>query len=309
MNIFYYVKISENYFNYFDIYDTNNNKIIINEDENREILLVPEQYKNRETEIYNYFTHYRKEYIEIDTENYNENNRENFMDVVVIPQDDQEKADFNNDIATYFNINVSDDVVIYYIKDDQYLQTFDPELKSTKIKDPIISVFTNNNIIISQTNGNGLYVALDGMTLDEKYNSLTDSLQKYDLIDRYKRLVTLDYTANLYKPIYFESSIVNSILFLIAFLNSLLLVYFFFVKFFNAKIIYIIAIIVILAISNSNYLANIVGSTYLQVTVIYSDKAQLVSNIVIVALFLIIFLCPAFLKRVPNDEVNEKVNK
>lgn len=109
---------------------------------------------------------------------------------------------------------------------------------------------------------------------------------------------------------YLKATIVNSILFLIAFVTSLLLVYFFFVKFFNSKIIYIIVMVLILAISNSNYVSNLVAHIYLERTVIYSLQAVKNSNIVIIALFLIAFLLPVFFGRVSNNKVDKnKINK
>lgn len=287
------VTISKNYFNYFEIYDVNNNKIVINPNENRGILLVPEKYKYKEVEINRYFRNIRNEYLNIDKENFNENNRENYYDLTIIPQEGQEKAVFDHDGSENINKNVSDDIVIYYIKDDQYLQTFNTNLKSTRIKNPIINVFSDNNIVISKMNdlsSEGLYIALDGMTFDEKYASILDTLKKYNLSERYEELVALDYTANIYKEIYFECAIINSILFLITFICSILLIHFFIVKFYKSNLLYSIAIFIISAFSI--YISNFVSRLYIHPAIYSIDEIHRNSYIFIVIIFLLVsFIC------------------
>lgn len=227
-----YTTVSKNYFNYFDVYDENGNKIVINPSENRGILLVPKQYKDMEDEIYDYFTTVRKDFTKIE------------------------------DTSVFVNENASEDVVIYYIKDDQYIQTFNTTSTSTKIKDPIINVLSDENIIISGMsvlNNEGIYVSLDGMTLEEKYATLSDDLEKYDLTEKYPELVRLDSGVSLKKAIYHEAIIVNLILSIITFAISILLIYLFNTKVFNYNTSYAVVTIIILCFSIyiSKYIARI----------------------------------------------------
>lgn len=188
-----YAEVSENYFNYFDIVDTNGQKVEIDKNTVNGILLVPEHYKDEEKGLLEYYKEVR----------------ENAL-----------SKDLENNIET----SSSPDINIYYIKDEQVTKTFDNYHVNN-----IINVVTNKNIIYSTMNFSTSYIyAYKGESVIEvfKDNFINNTLTKYDLQNNVSEVKVATDSNDSLEQYYFRLVILHSIFIIVFSIFIVAILYF-----------------------------------------------------------------------------------
>lgn len=188
-----YAEVSENYFNYFDILDTNGQKVEIDKNTVNGILLVPEHYKDEEKGLLEYYKEVR----------------ENAL-----------SKDLENNIET----SSSPDINIYYIKDEQVTKTFDNYHVNN-----IINVVTNKNIIYSTMNFSTSYIyAYKGESVIEvfKENFINNTLTKYDLQNNVSEVKVATDSNDSLEQYYFRLVVLHSIFIIILSIGIVVIIFF-----------------------------------------------------------------------------------
>lgn len=155
--------VNPNYLNTYPIYDDKGNLVHISEEETDWIVLVPEQYRDREKEIRDYF------------------------------EEDKERKNF------YLETDKGQKMKIIWLTQNQYVFSLNPEVfpaEQNQILDPIIHVKTENNHLFtyrSGTTGGGLTDPLKIKLIDQDpertYKKLKPELKRLQL-DNLTRIVS-----------------------------------------------------------------------------------------------------------------------
>lgn len=177
MNAYEYsLKVNPNYLEAFQVLDENGAQIEVSEDEESLVLLVPENYKDEEEAIIQYYLAGQASYREVDTDIY----------------------------GLETTVSETQQIKIIWTKIDQQVFTFDSSVSMdvSGITDPVIVVLTENNSYVCQRlgvlgNGNSdpLKVKLSG-TSKETYDELYEVLDELGLSDNLKALVSINEQAN-----------------------------------------------------------------------------------------------------------------
>lgn len=166
------IKVNPNYLSLYPIYDEYGKRISVDEDESELILLVPEEYKEDELKILNYYASHQSSIRQIDEEYYHQR-----------PE-----------------VPANQIIKIIWTCSGQKIFTFDSSvgLEAEGIRDPVVVVLTENNSYISQRigilgNGNAdpLKVRLTGSS-KETYDALAITLKELGLVDNLKALVSIN---------------------------------------------------------------------------------------------------------------------
>jgi putative ABC transport system permease protein len=115
-----YTIVNPNYLNKFPMYDENGAPVKISEEDKNWVTLVPEQYRDRENEIRNFF------------------------------ERDEQRRDF------FLTKDVGQEMRIIWLKKGQYLFSFNPNvfpMEQNKVLDPIIHVKTEKNHLFTYRSG------------------------------------------------------------------------------------------------------------------------------------------------------------
>jgi len=184
------IKVNPNYLNKFPVYDINGELIQISEDTTNWILLVPEKYRNRETDILNFFANSRKNKMKNDQDYYNKAIQESIA---------------------------NQEIRVIWLKNEQKIFSFNPEVFPSEgniILDPIIEVVTERNSLLTDRDtilGGGstdpLKIKLLNRDPLKTYNMLEPELKRLKLEDNFKHLITID--QQIMKEIYQYQSFVR----------------------------------------------------------------------------------------------------
>lgn len=165
------VLVNNNYLKKFQIYDKNGNPVNVSEDDARWILLVPQKYFDRKSDIINFFRQTRIDMASINSE---------FFKV---------PTDLSNQ-----------QIEIIWIRDNQKVFSFNMDVfpeDNNFILEPIIEVITEKNSITPDTHGilgqsyrDPLKVKLVNRSSEETLNSLKPELERLGLDDNFKYLVS-----------------------------------------------------------------------------------------------------------------------
>ena len=173
------LKVNPNFLNAFFVYDSNSEKIQIDENEESWILLVPEKYKEEADEIKEYCKEEKRTmYYEIDSEIYLREISDNIL---------------------------RQEIKIIWMENDQEIFSFNPDVfpeNHNLVKDPIIEVVTLKNSCASDREcalGNGntdpLKIKLIDRDNGKTYAALKRTLEKLGLEDNLKHLISVNQTA------------------------------------------------------------------------------------------------------------------
>ncbi|WP_025692838.1 DUF1430 domain-containing protein [Paenibacillus zanthoxyli] len=169
------ITVNKNYLDQYPIFDANHNQVHISEEESRWVLLVPEKYRNRKSEIMNFFQSNRKSW------------------------EEYERNFYKSKIPEYLK---KQQIQILWLSNNQRIFSFNPDVFPTEkysIIDPIIQVVTEKNSFTSNRNGilgNGgtdpLKVKLVGRDTAATYQALLPELRNLRLDDNLKTIVTVN---------------------------------------------------------------------------------------------------------------------
>lgn len=169
------VYVNPNFLNEFPLYDLNGKIVNISEDETDWILLVPEQFKNKESELLNFFQTERKQRVEFDKQTLGVDVPKTVASPnirIIWTTDGQEVFSFNTDVYPQNNNN---------------------------IVDPIIQVVTLKNSLLGDRDailGGGstdpLKIKLIDGDTKKTYMSIKPALKQLKLDDNLHYLITVD---------------------------------------------------------------------------------------------------------------------
>ncbi len=167
-NIIKYIEVNPNYLNKYPILDTEGNKIVINEENEHTVILVPEQYKKKEDFNLDYFTSVREEMYKLHRDFYHQADKAKST-----------KIDF------------------IYMKSGQKIFSMNPDVmpnNNNNIVDPIIQVMTEGNALVPDihytSSGNQtLFIKLINSDSERTYKQLLPKLQEFKLDDNLPYLV------------------------------------------------------------------------------------------------------------------------
>ncbi|TPE69211.1 DUF1430 domain-containing protein [Halalkalibacterium halodurans] len=167
-NIIRYITVNPNYLDKYPIFDTEGNKIDINEENEHAVFLVPEQYKKKEDFNLDYFTSVREDRYKLHRDFYNQTDKAK-----------SKKIDF------------------IYMKSGQKIFSMNPDVmpnNNNNIVDPIIQVMTEGNALVpdihyTSSSNQTLFIKLINNDSELTYKQLLPKLQEYKLDDNFPYLV------------------------------------------------------------------------------------------------------------------------
>ncbi|MGL5417322.1 MAG: DUF1430 domain-containing protein [Clostridium sp.] len=169
------IKINDNYLEKFPIYDLNNEKIRVVEEETDHIILIPEKYRDKKEYIESYLSEIRKDFIEAEQSSRKEKLPESIT---------------------------SQKVRVIWTKNNQKIFSFNPEVfinDNNMITDPIIEVITLNNSvpiirdsILGAANSDPLKIKLYDRDPKITLDRLQSVLKKYELEDNLNSLMRIN---------------------------------------------------------------------------------------------------------------------
>lgn len=162
--------VNTNYLDLFPIYDENGKKIEISNSEEKSVFLVPQKYKDNESQILEYFLDFRKSFYELHIEHYKQSEKPNATDIKIIYTK-------NNQDVFSFNIDVFPD-------------------SGNKITDPVIMVMTEANVLVPDVNYQSssninLFIPLKNNNVNLTYSDIREKLRQYNLDDNFPYLVKI----------------------------------------------------------------------------------------------------------------------
>ena len=163
------IKINPNYLLQFPVYDENSQRILINEQEEQTIYLVPEQYKDKEDYNREYFTEVRRQFHDV-------------LHVDYYKQQPKEK---------------SKELVFIYTRQGQNIFSMNMDVfpdNNNMIVDPIIQVMTEANSLVpdrfyGSSSNQPLFVKLADSDIELTYAKVVPILKKLGLDDNLTSLV------------------------------------------------------------------------------------------------------------------------
>lgn len=164
--------VNPNYLEKFPIYNINNKKINISENDTNWIVLVPEKYKYKKDKIIKYITDSRKSIYDFEIENFT---------------------------GKKYDSILSQKIKLIWTKNDQDIFSFNPDVKKQNnniLKNEIIEVMTEKNSYPNEKYGiwgggntDPLKIKLEDNNAEKTYKSLLPYLNKWSLSDNYTTLI------------------------------------------------------------------------------------------------------------------------
>ncbi|MFL8672911.1 DUF1430 domain-containing protein [Clostridioides sp. GD02404] len=206
--------VNPNYLEKFPIYNVNNKKINVSENDTNWIVLVPEKYKYKKDKIIKYITDSRKSIYDFEIENFTGKKYDNIL---------------------------SPKIELIWTKNNQDIFSFNPDVKKQNnniLKNEIIEVMTEKNSYPSEKYGiwgggntDPLKIKLEDNDAEKTYKSLLPYLNKWSLSDNYTTLVNsneliLNYIHTLkynIKNILIQIIVIIIVFTIIIFQNSLII--------------------------------------------------------------------------------------
>lgn len=163
-----YIIVNPNYLKEFPIYDEGGNQILIDEETDYTVYLVPEQYKYLEKYNYDDFIKARQQFYDLHSNFYHLTDKQNSKKIVFIyTKSNQEIFSINSDVF--------------------------PD-NENRIPDPIIQVMTEGNCLVpdtfySSTSNQTIFIKLINTDTEITYSKLLPVLKEYGLDDNFPYLV------------------------------------------------------------------------------------------------------------------------
>ncbi|GAA0303096.1 bacteriocin-associated integral membrane protein [Gracilibacillus halotolerans] len=163
-----YITVNPNYLAAYPIVDTEENPIHISENVEHTVLLVPEQYKDKEDTNVHYFTSMREDFYTLHNELYNRTDKAKSIEIEII-----------------------------YTKEDQEIFSMNPNVmpdNNNMIVDPIVQVITEANALVPDTHytsssNQTFFIQLIEQDTESTYNKMLPVLQEYGLDDNFPYLI------------------------------------------------------------------------------------------------------------------------